>query len=71
MSHKRANDLALLCTDAVRKGNDFPNNWNTLLKKHPLVEGIPRQRVEGNQQRHAAISQARHSPHEMVAISFR
>jgi len=48
MSQERASDLARLCTDAVRKGNDFPTIWNTLLKRHPLVEGIPRQRLEGN-----------------------
>jgi len=48
MSQEKANDLARLCTDAVRKGNDFPTIWNTLLKKHPLVEGIPRQRLERN-----------------------
>ncbi len=48
MSQERANDLARLCTDAVREGNDFPTIWNTLLKKHPLVDGIPRQRFEGN-----------------------
>ncbi len=34
--------------DAVRKGNDFPTIWNSLLKRHPLVEGIPQQRFEGN-----------------------
>lgn len=48
MSQERANNLARLCTDAVRKGNDFPTIWNTLLKRHPLVEGILRQRIEGN-----------------------
>jgi hypothetical protein len=48
MSQERAKDLARLCTDAVRKGNDFPTIWNTLLKRHPLVAGIPQQRFEGN-----------------------
>jgi hypothetical protein len=48
MSKERANDLARLCTDVVRKGDDFPTVWHTLLKGHPLVEDIPRQRVEGN-----------------------
>jgi hypothetical protein len=33
--------LGVGSTDAVRKGNDFPTVWNTLLKSH-LVEGIPR-----------------------------
>ena len=49
MSQERGTDLARLCTDAVRKGNDFPTIWNTLLKKHPLVDGIPQQRLEKNQ----------------------
>jgi hypothetical protein len=48
MSQERADELARVCTDAVRRGNDFPTIWNTLLKKHPLVEGIPQQRLEGN-----------------------
>lgn len=46
MSKERANDLALACTEAVRKGNDFPIVWYTLLKGHPLVKGIPRERLE-------------------------
>jgi hypothetical protein len=48
MSKERANDLARLCTDVVRKGEDFPTVWQTLLKSHPLVEGIPRQKLDGN-----------------------
>jgi hypothetical protein len=44
---ERADDLARLCTDAVRKGEDFPTVWQTLLRGHPLVDGIPRQRLEG------------------------
>lgn len=47
MSKERANDLARLCTDVVRKGDDFPTIWQTLLKGHPLVEGIPQQKLEG------------------------
>jgi hypothetical protein len=47
MSKERANDLARLCTAAVGVGNDFPTIWSTLLKGHTLVEGIPRQRLEG------------------------
>jgi hypothetical protein len=47
MSSERANDLARLCTDAVHEGADFPTIWSTLLKGHPLVEGIPQQRLEG------------------------
>ena len=48
MSRERASDLARLCTDVARKGEDFPTVWHTLLKGHPLVEGIPRQKLEGN-----------------------
>jgi hypothetical protein len=46
MSKERASDLARQCTELVRKGNDFPTVWSTLLKSHILVEGTPRQRVE-------------------------
>lgn len=48
MSRERASDLARQCTELVRKGNEFPTVWSTLLKSHALVEGIPRQRVERN-----------------------
>ena len=48
MSQERVDELARVCTDAVPRGNDFPTIWNTLLKKHPLVEVIPQQRLEGN-----------------------
>jgi hypothetical protein len=44
---ERAIDLARLCTETVRKGNEFSTVWYTLIKGHPLVEGIPRQRTEG------------------------
>jgi len=47
MSKERANDLAQTCTGLVRQGKDFPTIWATLLKNHTLVEGIPRQRIEG------------------------
>ena len=48
MSRERASDLARQCTELVRKGNEFPTVWSTLLKSHALVEGIPRQRIERN-----------------------
>jgi hypothetical protein len=48
MSNERANDLAQLCTELVRKGDEFPTIWFTLLKRHSLVNGIPQQRLEGN-----------------------
>ena len=46
MSNERASDLARQCTVLVRKGNDFPTVWSTLLKRHALVDGVPRQRLE-------------------------
>ena len=48
MSKDRASDLARQCTELVRKGNNFPTVWSTLLKSHSLVEGIPRERFERN-----------------------
>ncbi len=47
MSGERAQDLARLCTELVRSGNDFPTVWNTLLKSHGLVDGLPQSRLEG------------------------
>ena len=40
-------DLARNCTDMVRGGNDFPTIWTSRLKDHPLVIGIPHQRLIG------------------------
>jgi hypothetical protein len=48
MPKEEASDLARLCTDIMRKGEDFPTVWLTVLKSNPLVDGIPRQRLEGN-----------------------
>jgi len=31
----------------VRKGNDFPTVWNTVLKGNALVNGAPHSKVEG------------------------
>ena len=47
MSKERAIDVAHLCTQLVRKGNDFPTVWSTVLKSHTLVAGIPQSQVEG------------------------
>jgi hypothetical protein len=47
MSRERARDLALQCTELARNGNDFPNIWTALLKRHPLVEGIPQSKIIG------------------------
>jgi hypothetical protein len=47
MSKERAYDLAQLCTQLVRKGNDFRTVWITVLKGHALVESITQSKVEG------------------------
>jgi hypothetical protein len=47
MSKERAQDLAQLCTELVRNGNDFPTIWTTVLKGHALVNGIPESKLEG------------------------
>jgi hypothetical protein len=47
MSRRHTLDLARLCTQLVRKGNDFPTVWGTLLKGHSLVNGPPRQHHNG------------------------
>ena len=47
MPKVRAHDLARRCPELVRKGNDFPNVCATLLKRHPLVDGIAESKLEG------------------------
>jgi hypothetical protein len=48
MSLERAQDLAALCTELMRKGNDFPTVWNTVLKRNALVDGPPHSQIDGN-----------------------
>ena len=47
MSQERSRDLAALCTELVRKGEDFSAVWATVLKRNPLVDGIPESKFEG------------------------
>lgn len=47
MLGQAARNLAELCTELMRKGNDFPTVWATTLKSHPLVGGIPESKLEG------------------------
>jgi hypothetical protein len=47
MSQERAHDLAQQCTELVRGGNGFPDIWTTMLKRHPLVDGIPQSKMLG------------------------
>jgi len=42
---ERTHDLAQQCTELIRGRNDFPNVWTTLLKRHPLVDGIPQSKL--------------------------
>ena len=46
MSQERSRDLAALCTELVRKGDDFPTVWTTVLKLNVLVIGIPESKLE-------------------------
>jgi hypothetical protein len=48
MRNERAIDLASQCTHMMRRGEDFATIWEGRLKRHPLIDGIPRQIHEGN-----------------------
>lgn len=48
MESDTAWDLARKCLLAARQGADFPSVWNSVLKPHPAVAGLPVQRVEGS-----------------------
>jgi hypothetical protein len=39
-------ELARTCEAAARGGADFPTIWQSILKSHPLVAGLPIQRLE-------------------------
>jgi hypothetical protein len=41
-------DLARKCSLAAAHGADFPSVWNSVLKPHPTVAGLPMQRIEGS-----------------------
>ncbi len=41
-------DLVRQCLVAATQGADFPTVWNTVLKGHPLVAGIPVQTITEN-----------------------
>jgi hypothetical protein len=41
-----AHDLVRDCNKAMRRGVDFPTLWQTLIKPHPLVIGVPVQRLD-------------------------
>ena len=48
MSASTARDLIRECEDASRSGADFPTIWHTIIKRHPLVRGVPIQRLNGS-----------------------
>lgn len=41
-------DLLQECTEAMRSGVDFPTLWNTIIKPHPAVSGMPVQRTDSD-----------------------
>jgi hypothetical protein len=43
-----ARDLVRECNEAMRRGVDFPTLWETIIKPHPLVIGVPVQRLDGD-----------------------
>jgi hypothetical protein len=43
-----AQDLMRKCSDALRRGVDFPTLWHTVIKPHPTVAGVPVQRSNGD-----------------------
>jgi hypothetical protein len=45
MAKERTRDLARQCTELARGGNNFPDIWTTMLKRHPLVDGIPQSKI--------------------------
>ena len=47
MAAETPSDLARRCTELLRAGNDFPTIWETVLKNHALIGGVPRQRMDG------------------------
>jgi hypothetical protein len=44
-----ASELLGKCIAAGQGGMDFPGVWHSLLKGHPLVVGVPEQRMRGEQ----------------------
>ena len=42
-----AEQLVAACVAAADKGADFPTVWQTILKRHLFVTGLPTQRMVG------------------------
>jgi len=47
MVNERAGDLAAFCTELMRKGEDFPTVWTSVLNSNALVIGLPESKLEG------------------------
>jgi hypothetical protein len=45
---QRAEDLLADCQAARKAGGDFPSIWQGVLKKHPLIVGLPVQVILGD-----------------------
>lgn len=41
-----AEELLTLCERGRADGLDFPTIWNLILKKHPLVNGLPGHKIK-------------------------
>ncbi|PSH61706.1 hypothetical protein CU102_26700 [Phyllobacterium brassicacearum] len=41
----KQDNLLQTCVSATSGGADFPTIWHDILKKHPLVVGLPIQRI--------------------------
>jgi hypothetical protein len=46
MINEKATDLARRCTELIRKEESFVSIWNTVLKRHALIEGIPHEKLD-------------------------
>jgi hypothetical protein len=46
MSTERANDLAQICNDLVRRGKDFPTVWGMVLKGRSIIAGVPSHKLK-------------------------
>ena len=45
-----------MCSEAMRKGDDFPTVWQNLLRGHRLVLGVPEQQMaDGKAQLHIRL----------------
>jgi len=41
LKSERAEDLLASCMTARQRGEDFPTIWSGMLRRHPLVLGLP------------------------------